>query len=74
MRNHNHQKAIRSAKKGLTCDESISGMAEIFKILGDQTRLKIVLALGHLASAPFAEDAATRQTAKRREDGFLLPR
>jgi DNA-binding transcriptional ArsR family regulator len=46
MRNHNHQKAIRSAKKGLTCDESISGMAEIFKILGDQTRLKIVLALG----------------------------
>ena len=45
MTSHSHQEAIRSAKKGLASDESILGMAEIFKVLGDQTRLKIVLAL-----------------------------
>lgn len=45
MTSHSHQEAIRSAKKRLASDESIFGMAEIFKILGDQTRLKIVLAL-----------------------------
>jgi DNA-binding transcriptional ArsR family regulator len=42
---HDHQDAIRSAKKGLASEETIFGMAETFKVLGDQTRLKIVLAL-----------------------------
>lgn len=45
MTSHNHNEAIRSAKKGLVNDETIVGMAETFKVLGDQTRLKIVLAL-----------------------------
>lgn len=45
MTSHSHQEAIRSAKRGLASDESICDMAEIFKILGDQTRLKIVFAL-----------------------------
>jgi ArsR family transcriptional regulator, lead/cadmium/zinc/bismuth-responsive transcriptional repressor len=45
MGSHNHQEAIRSAKKSLAGDELIFGMAETFKVLGDQTRLKIVLAL-----------------------------
>ncbi|HTY38350.1 MAG TPA: metalloregulator ArsR/SmtB family transcription factor [Bacteroidota bacterium] len=45
MTSHNHQEAIRSAKKGLANEETINGMAETFKVLGDQTRLKIVLAL-----------------------------
>jgi len=45
MRIHNHQEAIRSAKKSLASDALVFGMAETFKVLGDQTRLKIVLAL-----------------------------
>jgi DNA-binding transcriptional ArsR family regulator len=45
MAGHNHQDAIRSAKKALASEETIVEMAETFKVLGDQTRLKIVLAL-----------------------------
>ena len=45
MTSHNHNEAIRSARKGLASEENIFGMAETFKVLGDQTRLKIVLAL-----------------------------
>ena len=45
MASHNHQAAIRSAKKGLAGEQVISEMAETFKVLGDQTRLKIVLTL-----------------------------
>lgn len=42
---HNHQDAIRLAKKALSDEETIVSLAETFKILSDQTRLKIVLAL-----------------------------
>jgi DNA-binding transcriptional ArsR family regulator len=45
MTSHNHQAAIRSAKKGLTGDQTSVEMAETFKVLGDHTRLKMVLAL-----------------------------
>lgn len=45
MAKHNHQAAIRSARRALTDGPTISAMAETFKILGDPTRLKIVLAL-----------------------------
>jgi ArsR family transcriptional regulator, lead/cadmium/zinc/bismuth-responsive transcriptional repressor len=45
MTSHSHSEAIRTARKGLAKDETIFGMAETFKVLGDQTRLKIVLAL-----------------------------
>ena len=45
MATHNHQNAIRSAKKALAGETTIENLAETFKILGDQTRLKIVLAL-----------------------------
>jgi ArsR family transcriptional regulator, lead/cadmium/zinc/bismuth-responsive transcriptional repressor len=45
MTNHNHQTAIRAAKKRLVGEQTISEMAETFKVLGDQTRLKIVLTL-----------------------------
>jgi DNA-binding transcriptional ArsR family regulator len=45
MPGHNHQEAIRAAKKTLTNDQTIVDIAETFKVLGDQTRLKIVLAL-----------------------------
>jgi len=45
MTGHNHKDAIRSAKRGLASEETIAGMAETFKVLGDQTRLKIVFAL-----------------------------
>ena len=42
---HNHREAIRSAQKTLADSDTIVNMAETFKVLGDQTRLKIVLAL-----------------------------
>ncbi len=45
MTSHNHSEAIRSARKGLASEGTISDMAETFKVLGDQTRLKIVLTL-----------------------------
>ncbi len=45
MAAHNHQNAIRSAKRALAGETAIETLAETFKILGDQTRLKIVLAL-----------------------------
>jgi DNA-binding transcriptional ArsR family regulator len=45
MTTHKHETAIRTAKKNLAGDETIMNLAETFRVLGDQTRLKIVLAL-----------------------------
>ena len=45
MTSHSHQAAIRLARKGLADEQTIVEMAETFKVLGDQTRLKIVLGL-----------------------------
>lgn len=45
MKNHNHQAAIRSARTAVGPEETITGLAETFKILGDPTRLRIVKAL-----------------------------
>ena len=45
MTSHSHQAAIRLARKGLADEQIIVEMAETFKVLGDQTRLKIVLGL-----------------------------
>ncbi|MBM4159770.1 MAG: winged helix-turn-helix transcriptional regulator [Ignavibacteria bacterium] len=42
---HSYQEAIRSARKALADEETTLGLTEIFKILGDPTRLKILLAL-----------------------------
>jgi ArsR family transcriptional regulator len=42
---HNHQLAIRSARKALADEPTIIAITETFRILGDPTRLKIVLAL-----------------------------
>lgn len=42
---HNHQVAIRSARKAIADSDSVWGLAETFKVLSDPTRLKIVLAL-----------------------------
>jgi DNA-binding transcriptional ArsR family regulator len=42
---HNHQEAIRSARKAIGGHEQIVSLSEIFKVLSDPTRLKIVLAL-----------------------------
>ncbi len=42
---HSHQSAIRQARASLADDETIHGLSEIFKVMGDPTRLKIVLAL-----------------------------
>ena len=36
---------VRSAKKALLTPEVMTGLSEIFKVLGDPTRLTIVLAL-----------------------------
>jgi DNA-binding transcriptional ArsR family regulator len=45
MRNHDHQQAIRAARKSMVDYETIVSLAETFNVLSDQTRLKIVLAL-----------------------------
>ncbi|HCA79756.1 MAG TPA: transcriptional regulator, partial [Bacteroidetes bacterium] len=42
---HDHQASIRSARKAIPDEAAIAAMSESFKILGDPTRLKIVLAL-----------------------------
>ncbi|HEY5616260.1 MAG TPA: metalloregulator ArsR/SmtB family transcription factor [Bacteroidota bacterium] len=42
---HNHQQAIRSARKALGNNERVVSLSETFKVLSDPTRLKIVLAL-----------------------------
>lgn len=42
---HNHQEAIRAARKAIGDSDSVWGLAETFKVLSDPTRLKIVLAL-----------------------------
>jgi DNA-binding transcriptional ArsR family regulator len=57
MTQHNHEEAIRSAKKSLKPDETILRLTETFKILSDPTRLKIVLALseGELCVYDIAE-------------------
>jgi DNA-binding transcriptional ArsR family regulator len=45
MPEHNHQQAIRAARKTVADQETIINLAETFKVLSDQTRLKIVIAL-----------------------------
>ncbi len=43
---HNHQQAIRSARKAVGDHEQVISLSETFKVLSDPTRLKVVLALG----------------------------
>lgn len=38
---------VKSARKALLNPETITSLSEIFKVLGDPTRLKIVLAVAH---------------------------
>jgi ArsR family transcriptional regulator, lead/cadmium/zinc/bismuth-responsive transcriptional repressor len=45
MPEHNHQQAIRAARKTVADQETIISLAETFNVLSDQTRLKIVIAL-----------------------------
>ena len=45
MAEHNHDEAIRSARKALVGEETILGLTETFKVLSDPTRLQIVLAV-----------------------------
>lgn len=42
---HNHQTQIRSALKAVSNGDRIVDMSETFRVLGDPTRLKIVIAL-----------------------------
>ena len=42
---HNHQAAIRSAAKAVADHDQIVDLSEVFKVLSDPTRLKIVMAL-----------------------------
>jgi ArsR family transcriptional regulator len=41
-----HRANVTSARKAIRDDETLHGLSEIFKTLGDPTRLKICLALG----------------------------
>lgn len=42
---HNHRQSIQSALKSIQDKDTITHLTETFKILGDPTRLKIVMAL-----------------------------
>lgn len=42
---YKNTKQALSAQRALADDETLSGLSEIFKVLGDPTRLQIVLAL-----------------------------
>jgi DNA-binding transcriptional ArsR family regulator len=45
MPEHDHQQAIRAALKTVADQATIISLAETFKVLSDQTRLKIVIVL-----------------------------
>ncbi len=88
MAKHIHTESIRAARKGLATEETVSDMVETFKVLGDHTRLKIVLALSRqelcvldLASLlGVSESAVSHQLrllkslrlVKQRKDGKLV--
>ncbi len=44
-KHHNHQEAIRSARRAVGDHDQVVSLSEIFKVLSDPTRLKIVLAV-----------------------------
>lgn len=45
MINHNHSAALDSARTKLPKDEAICDLADLFKIFGDTTRMKILFSL-----------------------------
>ncbi len=44
---HVHQPLIAAARRSLSRPEEVERMAELFKVLSDPSRLRIVIALGH---------------------------
>ena len=42
---HNHSNALDSAKRRLPKDETLFTLADLFKIFGDTTRIKILFSL-----------------------------
>ncbi len=45
MSTHNHEKLLNEVKAGLPNDELVCDLADLFKLFGDTTRMKILLAL-----------------------------
>lgn len=45
MQEHDHKNALDSVKSGIPKDESLFDLADLFKIFGDTTRIKILYAL-----------------------------
>ena len=62
---HSHQEAVRTAKQAIGSQDSIQELSETFKVLGDPTRLKIVLALskGELCVFDIAEALGVTESA-----------
>jgi len=42
-----HEKAVKTVEQAMPSEEHLSGLSEMFKILGDGTRLRILHALSH---------------------------
>ncbi|MCG8552561.1 MAG: hypothetical protein MI799_19325 [Desulfobacterales bacterium] len=42
-----HEEAVVEAKNAMLPDEQLSSLSELFKILGDRTRVRILHALSH---------------------------
>ena len=53
-------------------DDTLYRLADLFKVFGDPTRIRILYALS-FPSAPCAETDVTGQVPQRRKNDFLLP-
>jgi DNA-binding transcriptional ArsR family regulator len=45
MESHNHERSVRSALASLADEDTVHKLSETFKVLGDPTRLKVLMAL-----------------------------
>lgn len=42
---HDHTTLLENVRSGLPCDETLTDLADLFKVFGDSTRIKILYAL-----------------------------
>jgi DNA-binding transcriptional ArsR family regulator len=85
---HNHKKSVQSALRAIGDQEHVTSLSEIFKVLADPTRLKILMALADevlcvydIAEVLGVSDSAvshqlrmlkTMRLVKQRKDGKLV--
>ena len=62
---HNHEEILNRVKKVFPAENSLSGLADLFKIFGDTTRIKIMYSLldGEMCVCAIAELIGMTQSA-----------